>query len=336
MSTSLPCAAIIHRDLKPSNILVTEIDSKPVPKIIDFGLAKALTEPLTTEAMFTRVGTVIGTPDYMSPEQADSAGQNIDTRTDVYSLGIVLYELLVGTLPVELSRLSFGEMLRKLREEDTPQPSTRVRRLGVGGATNAQNRRTDVRTLARQLSGDLDAITLKATEKDRSKRYATPSELAADIGRYLRNEPVSAHAPSAAYRAGKYVRRHRVGVSAAAVFVLMLAGFAVAQTVQLRRVTRARDRADRITKFMVDMFNVSDPRLSRGKNVTAREILDKASKDIDTGLGKDPELQAHMMQIMGTVYSQLGLYSRAATLLRRSAETSGRVLGPDDPTTLKI
>jgi non-specific serine/threonine protein kinase/serine/threonine-protein kinase len=327
--------AIIHRDLKPSNILVTEVDSKPVPKIIDFGLAKALTEPLTAEAMFTRIGTVIGTPDYMSPEQADSAGQDIDTRTDVYSLGIVLYELLVGTLPVELSRLSFGEMLRKLRDEDTPQPSTKVRSLGADGHTNAQNRRTDVPTLARQLRGDLDAITLKATEKDRSKRYATPSELATDINHYLRDEPVSAHTPSAAYRSSKYVRRHRLGVSAAAVFVLMLAGFAVAQSVQLRRVTRERDRADRITTFMTEMFNVSDPRLSRGKNVTAREILDKASKEIDKGLGKDPELQAQMMQIMGDVYSQLGLYSRAETLLRRSAEIRRRVLGPDDPATLK-
>jgi non-specific serine/threonine protein kinase/serine/threonine-protein kinase len=327
--------AIMHRDLKPSNILVTEIDSKPVPKIIDFGLAKALTEPLTTDAIFTRIGTVVGTPDYMSPEQADSAGQDVDTRTDVYSLGIVLYELLVGALPVQLNRLSFGDILRKLREEDTPPPSTRVRRLGTDGATNAQNRRTDVRTLARQLRGDLDAITLKATEKDRSKRYATPSELAADITRYLRNQPVSAHAPGLRYRASKYVRRHGIAVSAAAVFVLMLLGFAIAQTVQLRRVTRERDRADRITKFMTEMFNVSDPRLSRGKNVSAREILDKASNEIDTGLGKDPELQAQMMQIMGTVYVQLGLYGRAATLLRRSADTRSRVLGPNDPVTLK-
>ncbi len=326
--------AIIHRDLKPSNILVTEIDSKPVPKIIDFGLAKALSEPLTTEAMFTRIGTVIGTPDYMSPEQADSAGQDTDTRTDVYSLGIVLYELLVGALPVDLSRLSFGETLRKLREEDTPPPSTRVRRLGTDGAAKAQNRRTDVPTLARQLRGDLDAITLKATEKDRSNRYATPSELAADITRYLRDEPVSAHAPGVAYRAAKYVRRHRVGVSAAAVLVLMLAGFAIAQTVQLRRVTRERDRADRITNFMTEMFNVSDPRLSRGKNVTAREILDKASKEIDTGLGKDPELRAQMMQVMGDVYQQLGVYPRSETLLRGSVEIRRRVLGPENPATL--
>jgi tetratricopeptide (TPR) repeat protein len=277
---------------------------------------------------------MIGTAEYMSPEQADSAGQDIDTRTDVYSLGVVLYELLVGTLPLQLRNLSFDEMIRKLREEDTPRPSTKARMLGAQSAMTAGNRHTDVGTLTRQLSGDLDAITLKALEKDRSRRYGTPSELAADIARYLRHEPITAHAPSVPYRARKYIRRHRIAVTAAAVLAAMLAAFAVAQSFELRRITRERDRADRITNFIIGMFKVSDPSEARGNNVTAREILDKASKDIDPGLARDPELQAQMMQVMGNVYDNLGLYARAESLLVHAIDIRRRVLGPSDPATL--
>ena len=327
--------AIIHRDLKPSNILVTEVDGKPAPKIIDFGVAKAIAQRLTEETMFTRVGALLGTPEYMSPEQADSAGVDIDTRTDVYSLGVVLYELLVGAVPLEFKKLPFDEMLRKLREEDTPRPSTKVKTTSKDSSTAAENRRTDVRSLARQLRGDLDAITLKAVEKDRARRYGTPSELAADIGRYLRNEPVVARPASVAYRAGKYIRRHRIGVAVAAGLVVLLAAFAVAQAVQLRRITRERDRADRITNFMTSMFKVSDPSEARGNKVTAREILDKASKEIDKGLANDPELQAQMMNVMGGVYDSLGLYSRAASLLTRVVEIRRRILGPENAATLR-
>lgn len=327
--------AIIHRDLKPSNILVTEVDGKPVPKIIDFGVAKAISQRLTAETLFTRVGMMLGTPEYMSPEQADSAGQDVDTRTDVYSLGAVLYELLVGALPLELGKLSFDEMLRRLREDDALRPSTKLRTLREQSAATAQNRRTEPKALVRQLRGDLDAITLKALEKDRARRYGTPSELAADIGRYLRHEPVTAHAPSVAYRARKYIRRHRVGVGVAAGLILLLGSFAIVQAVALRRITRERDRADRVTTFMTGMFKVSDPSEARGNKVTAREILDKASKDINTGLSNDPELQAQMMHVMGTVYFNLGSYSRAESLLRRAVEIRQRLLGPEHLDTLK-
>ncbi len=212
--------AIIHRDLKPSNILVSEVDGKPIPRIIDFGVAKAISQPLTAETMFTRAGAVVGTPEYMSPEQADSGGEDIDTRTDVYSLGVVLYELLVGALPLVFQKLPFDEILRRLREQDAPKPSTKLRTLGAESSTTAQNRGTDPPTLARQLHGDLDAITLKALEKDRSRRYATPLELAADIARHLRHEPVAARPASTTYRARKYVRRHWSGVVFAGALVL--------------------------------------------------------------------------------------------------------------------
>jgi serine/threonine protein kinase len=174
--------AIIHRDLKASNILITEVDGKPAPKIIDFGVAKAISQRLTAETMFTRAGSILGTPEYMSREQADCGGEDIDTRTDVYSLGVVLYELLVGALPLDLRKLPFHDMLRKLREDDTPRPGTKLRTLGEQSGITAQNRRTEPATLSRQLRGDLDATTLKALEEDRSRQYGSPSELAADTG----------------------------------------------------------------------------------------------------------------------------------------------------------
>lgn len=327
--------AIIHRDLKPSNILVSEVDGKPMPRIIDFGVAKAVSQPLTGATMYTRAGAIVGTPGYMSPEQADSAGEDIDTRTDVYSLGVVLYELLVGALPLDFQKLPLDEILRRLREQDAPKPSTKLRTLGPVSTTAAQNRRTDPLTLARQLRGDLDAITLKALEKDRSRRYGSPSELAADIARHLRHEPVVARPANTLYRARKYVRRHRIGVGAVIAFVLLLAAAAIGQTVQLRRVTRERDRADRITNFMTSMFKVSSPSEARGNKVTARELLDKASRDIDTSLASDPQLQAQMMHVMGTVYRNLGLYSRADSLVTRAVEIRHRVLGANDPATLE-
>jgi non-specific serine/threonine protein kinase/serine/threonine-protein kinase len=327
--------AIIHRDLKPSNILVSEIDGKPMPRIIDFGVAKATSQRLGADTVYTQLGSMIGTMGYMSPEQADSGGEDIDTRTDVYSLGVVLYELLVGALPLDFRKVAYNEFLRVLREEDAPRPSTKLRTMGGESAAAAKNRGADPATLTRQLRGDPDAITLKALEKDRKRRYSSPSELAADIGRCLRHEPVTAHAPSIGYRAGKYVRRHWLGVAMASAMLLLLVGFAIAQTVALRRITRERDRADRITEFMTGMFKVSDPSEARGNSVTAREILDKASKDIETGLSNDPELQAKMMYTMGITFETLGLPARSRPLIERAIEIQRRVLGPEHPETLQ-
>ena len=330
--------AIIHRDLKPSNILVVEVDGKPVPRIIDFGLAKAISpQPGGEQTLYTQMGGLVGTRGFMSPEQADPSVLDVDTRTDVYSLGVTLYTLLTGTLPFDpeqWKKKPFDEVLRQLREEDPPSPSTRLSEEKETAKDSATNRGTEPKQLVALLRGDLDWITMKAVEKDRGRRYGAPSELAADLDRYLQNRPVVARPASTAYRARKYVQRHRVGVTVASGAAALLVAFALAQAVQLRRITRERDRANRITDFMTSMFKVSDPSEARGNSVTAREILDKASKDIDTGLAKDPDLKAQMLHVMGTVYDSLGLYTRAESLLERAVDIRRQLRGSKNSETL--
>ena len=316
--------AIIHRDLKPANILVVEVDGKPVPRIIDFGLAKATNAGIAGESLHTRLGSFVGTPGYMSPEQCDPTVQDVDTRTDVYSLGIVLYVLLTGGPPfdaTEWKNKPLDEMLRRLREEDPPRPSTKVSTDRDTSSTTAQARGTEPKQLVTVLRGDLDWITMKAVAKDRTRRYGTPSELAADISRYLNNEPVTARPASFSYRVQKYVRRHRYSLAGTAVLVALLFAFAVVQSVQLRKTRRERDRADRIAEFMTGIFKASDPNEKLG-TITAQELLDKAAKDIDTGLSKDPELQASMMHVIGRAYMYQGLYARAQSLFERGVKVS--------------
>jgi len=260
--------AIIHRDLKPSNVLVTEQDGKRQPKIIDFGVAKATAQKLTEKTLFTELGVLIGTPEYMSPEQAELTGEDVDTRTDVYSLGVILYELLVGALPFdpkELRSSGLEGIRKKIREEEPHRPSTRLSTLGDAATDSARARRVDQPTLRRELRGDLDWITMRALEKDRPRRYGSPMELAADIGRHLAHEPVQASPPSTAYRAGKFVRRHRFGVLAAAVGVVALIGFAATMAAQARRIALERDRAERanvdlesVVEFQAGMLSEMD------------------------------------------------------------------------------
>jgi eukaryotic-like serine/threonine-protein kinase len=335
--------AIIHRDLKPSNVLVVLQDGKPVPKIIDFGIAKAMGQRLTDKTMFTELGMLLGTPEYMSPEQADQA-DHVDTRTDVYSLGVILYKLLVGAPPFEskwVRGAGLEEFLRRIREDDPPRPSTIARKLGDASKEAARLRKTDPDTLTRQLEGDLDWIIIKAMEKNRARRYGSASDLAAEIGRYLHDEPVLARPPSIVYRTRKFVRRHRFGAGVAIGLVTLLLGFAISMGVETRRIVRERDRANReaevsrrVTDFMTHLFEVSDPSESRGSTITARELLDKGAKQIDTELRGQPVVQGALMHTMGLVYKNLGLYSPADTLLQRASQLRRSVLGPEDAATL--
>jgi eukaryotic-like serine/threonine-protein kinase len=331
--------AIIHRDLKPANILVADVDGKPTPRIIDFGLAKALDAEVGDQSLCTKAGGLVGTPGYMSPEQCDPATQDVDTRTDVYSLGIILYVLLTGEPPFdtkELKRKPFHEMLRLLREQDPPRPSTKIGSATKTSSTTASERGAEPKQLVNQLRGDLDWITLKAVEKDRARRYGTPSDLAADINRHLKSEPITARPATLSYRFQKYVRRHRYSVTGAAVLVALLIVFAVMQNIQLHKIKRERDREDRIAEFMTSIFKVSDPENRVGSKVTAQELLDNAAKDIDTGLAKDPEFQSRMLSVMGRSYMNLGLYPEAQSLFERGIKVSGSVLGQEHRDTLHM
>ena len=344
--------AILHRDLKPSNILILEVDGKPAPRLIDFGLAKPTAGSAFLEsdwAFATQVGIFLGTPAYMSPEQADPGSRDIDTRTDVYSLGVVLYELLTGSLPFTARRSNdqpLDEYLRQFREAETPRPSQRViqrvdEQVGAEqeppepATARSKARGAEIRSLAESLRGDLDWITLKALEKDRDRRYDTPSALAADIENYLENRPVVARPASTGYRLRKYVRRNRAAVGVVSGVLMMLTAFAITEALQLRRITRERDRADRITDFMTNIFKVADPSESRGNTVTAREILDKSSKQIESDLGNDPEAQSQLMQVMASTYSNLGLYSRAHDISQRALNSRSKLFGAEDPRTLE-
>ena len=268
---------IIHRDLKPSNVLVTVVDGKPVPKVIDFGIAKATNQQLTQQTLYTQTGSLIGTPEYMSPEQAQTSGLDVDTRTDIYSLGVILYELLTGSLPFDtetLHKAGLAGMAQMIREQEPSKPSTKLVELNrsptPGPRTNidqvAKLRRSDYRTLQRELRGDLDWIVLRAMEKDRTRRYETATGLADDIDRYLKDEPISAGPPGTFYRVTKFVRRNRGWVTAlTAIALALVMGFCVSVVLYWRA-----DRAN------YDLGLANDK--LRRANVEERQARDEAQR----------------------------------------------------------
>jgi eukaryotic-like serine/threonine-protein kinase len=237
---------VIHRDIKPSNVLVTLHDGVPVVKVIDFGVAKATVQKLTEKTLFTAYGQMLGTPAYMSPEQAEMSGLDIDTRSDVYSLGVLLYELLTGTTPIEAARLreaGYAEMQRLIREQDAPRPSTRFSKLGDTATIVAGNRGVDVKRLVQLLSGDLDWVVMKALDKDRNRRYDTPGGFADDVQRYLRREAIVARPPSTTYRVRKFAQRNRGTVVTVTVVAIALLAGIVVSTWQALRARRAEGAA---------------------------------------------------------------------------------------------
>lgn len=337
---------VIHRDLKPSNILVAIQENKPVPKIIDFGIAKATGHSLTERTLFTEQGQLIGTPEYMSPEQAEMSGLDVDTRTDIYSLGVMLYELLVGALPFDpksLRSAAFGEIQRIIRDTDPPKASTRFSNLGDTQESIAAHRRTDPGSLRKQLRGDLDWIIMRAMEKDRTRRYETSNSLSMDIQRYINNEPIVARPPSTAYKMTKFAKRHRVGLAAGALVTFALILGLVLATTGLIRAKRAeavaaseRDRANQeaeiaqqVSNFLMGLFRVSDPSEALGNTITAREILDTGSERIKEELNEQPLIKARLMDVIGVVYRNLGLYDKATSLMEQALATKRQTLGDE-------
>jgi serine/threonine protein kinase len=322
---------IVHRDLKPSNVLVTVQDGRPAAKIIDFGVAKAVEKPLTEKTFATGVGHFVGTPAYMSPEQLGLTGQDIDTRADIYSLGVLLYELLAGARPFESRELETGyNLVEAIRNEEPIRPSARLTEIALDAQRRiAGSRQTDTVSLRRSLAHDLDWIALKAMEKERSRRYDTANSLAGDLQRYLNDEPVSARPPSRSYRLRKFVRRHRVGVGAAAAILLLIVTSAGVIVAQSARVARERDRAATeaakarsINEFLQQMLGSADPTGTGSRTVTVVDALSAAERRVDATLGSQPEVAAAVRRTLAATYQGLGEYERADKILTGAVATS--------------
>ncbi|MDX2115170.1 MAG: serine/threonine-protein kinase [Planctomycetota bacterium] len=333
---------VIHRDLKPGNILVEEVDGRAAPKVIDFCIVKVSSGE--SEAGMTLEGQPIGTPEYMSPEQLD-ASRDIDTRADVYSLGVILYELAAGVLPFDSAELRGGgleRMRRIIREVDAPRP---VSRLGAALEQReglARDRGADHASHRRALRGDVEWIIMRAIEKDRERRYGSPAELAAEIRRHLDDEPVLAGPPGAAYRARKFVKRHRVGAVAAGAMLLALAGGAGLAALGFVRAERERDRAVReaatsgaINEFLLQrMLAATDPE-NFGREVRVIDVLDAALRERSASFKDQPDVLADVELVLGETYDALGVRGRALELLTSAAESRRSRLGPDDERTLE-
>jgi len=353
---------LIHRDIKPTNVLVAEYDDLAVPKVIDFGVAKAIAQPMTDRTLFTEYGQVVGTVEYMSPEQAKLNQLDIDTRSDIYSLGVLLYELLTGSTPFGIKRLkeaAFDEMLRIIREEEPEKPSTRLSTVDAMSSI-AANRGMETLKLNRQVRGELDWIAMKCLEKERSRRYDTPNELAAEILRYLADEPITAGAPSTRYRLQKFVTRNKGALaSAIAIAASLIIATAVsvwfgvrereqraeaeaqrAEAVKQRgfadenanKEIKARARAEAINAFVTKSLKSSDPMADGKRDATIAQAMKNSVAEIDSGAFKDePEIEAAMLLTIADVLFSNGQYEAAEPLYQRSLAIREQVLGPEDP-----
>ncbi len=366
---------IVHRDLKPSNVLIALYDGKPVPKVIDFGVAKATGPRLTDQTLYTEFGAVVGTLEYMSPEQAQLNQFDIDTRSDIYSLGVLLYELLTGSTPLEHKRLKcmlFLEVLRLIREEESPRPSMRISTTEELPSI-AACRRIEPRKLSGLVRGDLDWIVMKALEKDRNRRYETANGLAADLRRYLDDEPVQACPPSAWYRFRKFARRHKGPVLASAVVLLVLVGGIIGTTwgfvgAERARQSESEQRAlaqgnerkalaaaaaeteaketalarEAETKAVLDfvenkVFAASRPRGQDGglgREVTLREAVEATLPFVDKSFTNQPLIEARLRMTLGTSFAHLGKANVAAEQLQAARTILTKRRGPDHHDTL--
>jgi serine/threonine protein kinase len=343
---------IIHRDLKPTNVLVAIQDGKPAPKIIDFGVAKAIGEQsLTERTLTTAFAQMIGSPLYMSPEQAELSPLGVDTRSDIYSLGVMLYELLTGATPFDKDRIheaSYDELRRIIREEEPPRPSTRISTLVADLATTvAERRRTDARRLSQSVRGELDWIVMKCLDKDRNRRYESAGSLARDVDRYLADEPVQACPPSTIYRFKKFIRRYKVaatfivflgvGLAALAVSNLMIRSALTQKNDALalaraneQRATKEYKRAQATTDFLSDMLGSAYPNHIKDSQYTVPQLLDEFSAGLGGQFADQPEVEAAIQSVIGISYWRLGVFDRAERHLRRALDLHRQVYGPVD------
>ncbi len=324
---------VIHRDLKPSNVLVSVRDGVAAPKVIDFGIAKATNQELTQKTLFTELRQMVGTPEYMAPEQAELSGLDVDTRADVYSLGVMLYELLTGTLPFEMEdarRRGYDEMVRRIRESDPPKPSTRISGLDQRLAAIAKQRKTEPRRLGRMLRGELDWVVMRALEKERGRRYPTASALAEDLRRYLADLPVEASPPSALYRLRKFGRRNRTAVAAAAAVVVALVAGGAAALVGMQRAQEAEGRAQHqaarataVLSLMEDLLGTANPHEHKGPDYTVRALLQEFDQELTRSPPEVPAVEAALRFTMGRAFRRLGLFDAAEANLARALELRG-------------